>query len=51
MAIKYGSEIDKQLMPTEEVYQQQTDWDKFAHVCHERNGLLKISGNEEIEGK
>jgi hypothetical protein len=50
VAMTFESEIKEQELPTEDLYQQQSDWDKFAHVCHKGNGIMKSSGSEEIKG-
>jgi hypothetical protein len=50
IAMTFESEIKEQEIPTEEIYQQQSDWDKFAHICHKVNGIMKIIGSEEVEG-
>jgi Reverse transcriptase (RNA-dependent DNA polymerase) len=50
IAMTFDSEVKEEEIPTEDIYQQKSDWDKFVHVCHEGNGIMKISGSEDIEG-
>jgi hypothetical protein len=43
-AITFDSESSNIDISTEEIYQQQSNWDTFSNVCHEGNGIMKISG-------
>jgi hypothetical protein len=49
--ITCDSEVTKDDVPVEDLYDKQLEWDKFEKVSHEGDGMLKISGYEHEAAK